>query len=336
MRNKPTAAFAAVALVAVAWTAAGAGATAETIDRHFHESFDVSPGAVLQLEHGDGDVVVIPWDKDVLDVEVRYYAEIRRVGIGSNPEFDVRFERDGNRIRVVGRETGSFNLGFVSSRQHEHLYKIQAPAYLTLDLRGEDGDVTIDDWLGEISLRLEDGDVEARNLAVPAARFELEDGDLTLEGFQGELAVELEDGDLVLRDCRSAQAEIRVEDGSVAMDRCEGSFEIAAEDGDLDLQRLRAARLRLHTADGDATIGLLGSDDLDLEARSTDGNLALEVERGFSAAFSIETDDGRVRIDAASAVDVERGKHRVTGRLGGGGGKIRLTTSDGNVTLTES
>ncbi len=58
---------------------------AEEINREFHETFDVSPGMLLKLKHGDGNVNVSPWDKDTLDEQIsaafdwRYESSIKRV-----------------------------------------------------------------------------------------------------------------------------------------------------------------------------------------------------------------------------------------------------------------
>ena len=77
-------------LVAIAGIAA-----AEDIDREFHQEFEVRPGMQLALDHGDGDVMVTPWEKDVLDVEVKYRAKASNIGWTKSTDFDVEFRQDG-------------------------------------------------------------------------------------------------------------------------------------------------------------------------------------------------------------------------------------------------
>ena len=127
-------------LPSLAWMALASGLTAEEIKRDFHESFDVSQGARLRLRHGDGDVDIRPWDKNVLDIEVHYHADISSFGLGRrrHPDFTVDFSQRGDQISVVGRRTGhgGFQIGFFSSRRYEYTYTIRGPAYLELELEG--------------------------------------------------------------------------------------------------------------------------------------------------------------------------------------------------------
>ncbi|MCK4410155.1 MAG: hypothetical protein KAW67_08720, partial [Candidatus Eisenbacteria sp.] len=60
-------------------------ASAREIDKDFHKTFDVSEGVVLRLDYDDGDVTITPWDQDVIDVVVRYHADVKAIGFGSHP-----------------------------------------------------------------------------------------------------------------------------------------------------------------------------------------------------------------------------------------------------------
>ena len=64
-------------------------AQAREIDKNFHETFEVDQKVRLHLDHGDGSVTITPWDKDVLDVTVRYNANIHKLGWGPRADFHV-------------------------------------------------------------------------------------------------------------------------------------------------------------------------------------------------------------------------------------------------------
>ena len=57
-----------------------APAGAEEIQKEYHETFPAQEGTRLDLRHGDGDVTVQVWDKDEVQIEVRYHASVRAVG----------------------------------------------------------------------------------------------------------------------------------------------------------------------------------------------------------------------------------------------------------------
>lgn len=300
--------------------ALAAPATAETgrVDREYHESFEVRSGDRLVLRHGDGDVRIAPWDRDELEVEVVYHAEYSEGGLGISGErdFEVDFRRTGRDVRVSGRELGGggIRLGWSSMKVLEHLYTVRAPAWLELDLRGEDGDVEIDDWTGPTAVRLEDGD-------------------LRLDRFAGRLEAVLEDGDISLRDCRLEDSRFDLADGDVALDGVEGDFRLVTADGDVTARRLTPGRASVRTDDGDVALELLPTEELDLEVRTRDGDAELELAAGLSARFEVTTDDGRIRIGLPGSTDLRETEHEVHGSLGGGDGRIVVRTDDGTVAL---
>jgi DUF4097 and DUF4098 domain-containing protein YvlB len=311
-------------------------AEASKIDKYFHESFDVEKGFILHLRHGDGDVIITPWDKEVLDVEVRYRAEVKAFGIGGKHQFEVEFKETGSVIHVIGREKSSSSIGFHHFKLHEYTYTIRAPEYLELNLDGDDGDVEIEDWQGKIECSSEDGDVELRNIGSSQASIDLEDGDLRIDGLKGDLLVDGEDGDVVLKDVQTPLCRIRLEDGDLTIRRSEGDFEIDVEDGHVDLDRVRAGMLEVSTEDGEVEVDLLKVDRIDLDIRAYDGDVTVNLEPGMSAAFSIDTHDGRIRTDLPGARDLDKGRDEVSGEIGTGEGRIHIRTADGDVTLRES
>jgi DUF4097 and DUF4098 domain-containing protein YvlB len=311
-------------------------AAAREIKKDFHESFDVEEGFRLHLKHGDGDVTVTPWDKDVLDVRVQYRAEIKSFGLGGKHYFDVDFREGKDVIHVIGKEESSGSIGFHHFKLYEYTYAIQAPRYLKLDLEGEDGDVEIEDWEGEIDCTLEDGDIDLQDIFAGRTQIDLEDGDLRIDHLQGDLLVDGEDGDVVLRDAKTRQCRIRLEDGDVTIRQSEGDFEINLEDGDVDFDRVRAGMLEVSAEDGDVELSLLKVDRIDLDIRVYDGDVTVDLEPGMSAIFSIDTQEGRIRTDLPGAKDLEKGRDHTSGEIGGGKGRIHIRTVDGNVTLRES
>ncbi len=310
-------------------------AVAEDLSRDYHETFDVEPGMKLDLQHGDGDVTVTPWNEDVLDIEVRYRAKASSIGWSKSSEFEVEFRRDGDVIHVVGHEPKRVSVGISTFREYEHQYTIKAPSYLELGLKGEDGDVEIEDWTGSIALRLEDGDATLRNIEAARTEVILEDGDLEIDGIVGKMDLECEDGDIEVFDCQTEHARIRSEDGDIEVDRCQGNFEIAVSDGDARLRELTAQDLEIRSGDGTVNLALLPSADLDLSVRVGDGDVILDLDRDVSAEFELETDDGRIKVSAADVADLVQKRSRVTGRLGAGDGAIYVRTADGSVTLRQ-
>ena len=323
------------AILTSVFLALAAAASATEVDRSFNERFEVEQGAVLELEHGDGEVIVTPWEEDAIQVDVRYRVEFRRIGVGSDPDLDVRFEHTGDVVRVVGEERSTGGIGFFSSDQIEYVYRVQAPAWVVLELEGDDGDVEISDWQGAITIRNDDGDVSLSNLDVPRLRVDAEDGDVEILVLAGESDLEVDDGDVTVSECRGERIRIDGQDGNIRLEDCEGDFEVTTDDGDVDLSGLRAGRLDVDTGDGRVEIGVeSGLGTLNVDVSADDGAVDLKLGGGISADFILSSSDGDIRVDAeAGTLDEDR--RRVSGRLGDGGGNIRVSTSSGRITLRQ-
>jgi hypothetical protein len=311
------------------------GASAERIERNYHETFDVKSGDKLHLDFGDGDVVIEPWDENKLDVVVRYDAEQKTIGVGRNESFEVDFRQSGSTVHVIGREGGTAGIGFFHHRVHEHVYEVRAPAHLILDLEGEDGDVEIEGWEGEISIRAEDGDVELTGIESPSTDLQIEDGDVSIDRLSGQLKFSGEDGDLRVSDCSLADGRIRLEDGDATFSRCEGSARFDLDDGNLALERFRPDGIQVRTEDGDVELDFLASSAMDVEVRTGDGDVFVDLASDSSASFRVDTGDGGIRIDMPSAVDVSKRSSKASGQLGSGDGRLQIETDDGTVVLRE-
>lgn len=312
-------------------------ASAVTIDREYHETFDVRVGVRLDLRHDDGDVTITPWDRDVIDVRVRYLAEVKRVGFVNEPDFYVDFDQTDEVVRVIGREEiGSGVVFFQSINEHEYTYTINAPSYVVLELSGDDGDVSIAGWRAEIECALDDGDVRIEDIENTITRIATEDGDTSIDGLAGELVVSSDDGDVSLTGCRVTTARVSVQDGDVVGTTCEGEFRVSTDDGDVSLDGLDSESVKISGEDGDIEVGLVGTGAVDIEIATDDGDITVSHAPGLAYAFVITTDDGGVRVNVPNVSEFEQEEHVVSGEVGGGEGRVHLSTADGDIVLEES
>ena len=102
------------------------------INKEFNKQFEVQDGMKLHLEHGDGEVQITPWNKDIVDIKVRYRAEYNAVGVGGDRDFEVEFKQHGDVLYVIGKEHTTVIIGFKSSWVQEYVYEIKAPNYIDL------------------------------------------------------------------------------------------------------------------------------------------------------------------------------------------------------------
>jgi DUF4097 and DUF4098 domain-containing protein YvlB len=311
-------------------------AYAKEIKKDFHESFDVNKSTRLVLKHGDGDVNIQPWDKDVLDVKVHYRAEHKSLGWGGKRDFDMSFKQTGNRIEVVGNETSSGFAGVQYSNTYEYTYTIQAPRYLELILDGDDGDVEIVDWTGDIECDLDDGDIELSGIKADETRIRLEDGDIRIEAHHGRLMIDGADGNVKISDSQVFPCTISLEDGDVQIEKSKGDFKIEVDDGAIIMRNVESNAIEIEGEDGDVEIELVESNEINMDIRTDDGDVTVVLSHGVSAVFKIDVDDGGIDVDLSSAKITGKKRHWISGEIRGGAGEINIQTEDGDVELKES
>lgn len=310
-------------------------ASAVSIDRDFHESFDVRDGFRLSLHSGDGNVTIEPWNSDVIDVTVLYRADVTRVGLGGPPDFNVEFKTGVDFVRVIGNLTPQGPAVFQSMRIHEYTYTIKAPPYVILEIDGDDGDVEISGWRADIECSMDDGDLTLTDVVNSRTRASLEDGDMSALNLSGELQISSDDGDVRLSSCELTDARISLEDGDITVDDCEGDFAIMVDDGNVSLG-LRASRsIRVRAADGDVDIAIDGGNVDEVDVVTDDGDVMISMPAGSSYEFLVTADDGRIKVDVPERDEYEKDEHSATGQIRGGEGTVRVRTNDGNVRLRE-
>lgn len=273
-------------------------ALAVEIREDINGSFDVTPGMVLELHHGDGDVTLTPWDENRIELEISYHADITKVGFGAKPDFDVIIRQNGNRLLIKEEVKGGTTFGFYSRNQITYTYEIKAPAWVDLEFHGDDGNVRITGWQGDMDLRMDDGDLDLAEIAA------------------GRISINLDDGNLDGRDVAAA-------------------LTIVSDDGDIHLTGMAGPELVLACDDGDVDISFAGPAPDQLKAAADDGDIRLHFPAGASFDYEIRTDDGRVRLDLPGGQHPEMPADggKISGIVGSGAGRIAIHTDDGDIEL---
>jgi len=311
-------------------------ASAKNIDKNFNHTFPASAGTVLYLAYGDGEVTLTAWAKDSIAVHVHYKAEATKVGWGNDPDFEVECSQTGETVRVIGRHTGGGKTGFVTLSHEDYTIDIQAPTYVSLDFEGSDGDVTIEGWRADVSVRLEDGVAALRDVTATRVSVTLHDGQATLDGIHADLFLKGEDGKVDLENLDVQKGNVRMHDGYATMNDVEGNFDIELENGDLHMTRSRLENVSIHTEDGDVDLDLDSSPKLDLDVFTRSGSVRIGLAPESSIHYAAETKTGRVRVSLPGATALRQSKDRASGDWNGGNTRLRVVTIDGPIEVRQA
>jgi hypothetical protein len=308
-------------------------AGAEEVTREFSHRFEAAGARLLHVEHGDGDLVLVPGDGDAVMVSVVYRVQVQRMGWGSPPDLDVQFTEKDGVLSVVGKEKGSVNVGVLIESEQEYRYTIHAPATLALESEGDDGDVRISGWRAPLTCRVEDGDLLLSDCRTGPFRIHVSDGDLGVEGIEGTIEFTGEDGRVEVADANLTRGSFELDDGDLLLEGVCTNLAATLEDGTLHLERARIETGVLRVEDGNVRAQLLAVPALDLEVRTEDGSIELLLPPDLSATYEIQSEEGRIELELPGGENARRNGNTVIGTLGDGTGRLRIVAAEGDVSL---
>lgn len=126
------------------------------------------------------------------------------------------------------------------------------------------------------------------------------------------------------------KAELETVNGTIQIEEAQGSFDLETTNGAIQVART-AGGVRASTTNGSIDVRLTEIPDGDLSFATTNGSVTLQLPRNARASVDAATTNGRVSSDFE--VDGQSGKHRLEGDINGGGGRLRIRTTNGSVKL---
>ncbi|MCK6619477.1 MAG: DUF4097 family beta strand repeat protein [Calditrichaceae bacterium] len=235
-----------------------------------------------------------------------------------------------------------------------HLEDIDGP----LEAATSAGDVKLRNAQGTVDLRTSGGDISAYNLLKDAI-LKTAGGDIYVEKAGGNLIANTSGGDIEAREC-SGETELRTSGGDIEVRGVGGSLQAQTSGGDVfgadlngavtartsggdvELQKVNGA-VRAATSAGDIEVEITLQNfkmEQRINLQSSAGSIRLTIPEKLPASISAEIVNagGRwKRFDIYSDFPLTRqeeaggGSLRMSGDINGGGGEIRLETSNGDI-----
>jgi len=121
--------------------------------------------------------------------------------------------------------------------------------------------------------------------------------------------------------------------GGVSISDVNGNLEFKTTNGGLHLQRV-AGYVHGHTINGGVSIELAGDhwDGQGLDVTTNNGGVSLKVPQNYSAQFEASTQNGKIR---AAELSTTEDKTHVSTALGRGGALLKVTTTNGGVSVSK-
>ena len=286
------------------------------IIRTVDKTFTVQPGGTLHVATQGGDVRV--QTGDVKEVRVTAKETIRA---SSEKEADelleemtLTIEQKGNDVSAEAKYAKkSFGIHWGQTPVTVD-FVVTVPDHFNADLHTSGGDIVVGNLTGNVSARTSGGDMKFDKIA-------------------GDIDASTSGGDVVLKE-GTARAKISTSGGDIHIDRAGGPTEVSTSGGDIVInstEHLISAR----TSGGEIQAVLTGPLKDDCFLSTSGGEVSVLVAKGTGFALDAHTSGGDV--DASGiTLTIDRGgigKSRLVGEVNGGGPRLKVRASGGDITI---
>lgn len=279
-------------------------------------SFAVSKGGHLEVAVGEGDIRIIPWDKNEVFVKAR--------GIDQEDFDGLKWSLKGNTVVIRNRNSSEWGWSSSSSRVR---YEINVPASFNLDLGTSSGEIDI------------------QGAIVGSVRAATSSGDVLLGKVTGSVDLSTSGGDVRSGDIDGA-LQMKTSGGDIKAGNVTGEVDLSTSGGNIRIGTVKKG-LRARTSGGDIMVGDVGSAvslvtsggniDVGKVAGGADLNTAGgDIELGGAAgAVTAKTAGGDLHLYGirGSVQAKTAGGDVIVELTPDGKAKSRLASAGGNITL---
>lgn len=191
-------------------------------------------------------------------------------------------------------------------------YTVTVPRTYNLALRTSGGDIEVGDVKGTVKAHTSGGDLKFARI----------DGDL--EGRTSGGDIRLEEG--------TAKARLHTSGGDVVVNRAGGPTTVSTSGGDVELRSVEEL-ISAHTSGGDIRATITGPIKQDTELGTSGGEVVVHVKKGIGFQLDASTSGGDVDAEGLT-LTIEKGgirKSKLIGAVNGGGPRLKLRSSGGNI-----
>jgi DUF4097 and DUF4098 domain-containing protein YvlB len=303
-----------------------AGVTAPLAAEEWTKTFDVSGPPDLRVHTNDARIEVTSWQQN--KIAARVVTEGWRIA--------------DDEVRVTDSQTGDHvgldvHIPELDWKMFHNLHRsvrieLSVPAKANLDLRTGDGAVSLGSVEGSIRVHTGDGSIVAENLHGDVS-LSSGDGRIEVSRMGGTVRISTGDGSIHARDLEG-DVELSTGDGGIDATGIQAALRARTNDGRLNVDG-RFNRLELRSGDGSVTATVREGSRMegDWSLSSNDGSITLRLPEPFPAELDARTGDGEVTLDIPVKVSGSLSRSRIQGTIQQGGPRLELRTGDGAIHL---
>ena len=272
----------------------------------FSSTHKLAPGGRVMLESFNGGVEVMGWDKD--SVEVSGTKSASREDVMKQIKIDVVSEADSIRIRAIRPIEHNCNCGAK--------FVLKVPRKVILDsIATSNGGLRVESITGN-------------------SRLKTSNGSIRVWGVEGNLEATTSNASIEVGQFKGA-ADLQSSNGRIKADGVRGAFDARTSNSSIDatVAELEPGRpLTLESSNGSINLTMDTWKGNDIKAHTSNSSVNVRLPDKVAADLILSTSNGNITTDFEITTS-QFSKTRVVGKLNGGGPRLDLSTSNGNVRL---
>ncbi|MBA3848612.1 MAG: hypothetical protein C0502_01280 [Opitutus sp.] len=286
------------------------------IVRTVEKTFSVQPGGNFRALTQGGDIKVSTADIGEVRITARqvFRTDSEKKADEMLSEMTFKLEQQGNDIVAEARyEKRAINwLGHWPPASVD--LTVTLPRNFNLDIKTSGGDIAVGSLRGTVKARTSGGDLKFARI----------DGDIDAHTSGGD--IRLEEG--------TATARLHTSGGDIGVNRAGGQTTVSTSGGDIHLDSV-AELVRATTSGGDIVARITRPIKADTELSTSGGRVKVFVPKDSGFALDARTSGGDVDAEGLT-MTIERGgvgKSRLAGSVNGGGPRLTLRSSGGDIVI---
>lgn len=292
-------------------------ARSDRITRYVEKTFPVQPGGTFKATTQGGDITIRT--ADVAEVHVKARQVFRTSNEQEADEIVSKLmlvmEQAGNDVTAESKyEKRSSGSWFGNWPPVNVSFEVTVPKQYNLVLTTSGGDITVASLQGNIHARTSGGDMK-------------------FDRVDGEIDAHTSGGDITLRE-GTATAKLGTSGGDIDVDRAGGPTTVSTSGGDITINSA-AQVLSATTSGGDVRVNLTEAPKHDAVFSTSGGDVRVNVVKGAGFELDASTSGGNVRAEGVTITIAKGGvgKSRLAGSVNGGGPRLKLRSSGGDISV---
>lgn len=283
----------------------------------------------IELVTGMQDEVVVVVERTVKGVTEPHAAKILK-------RHKVTAAREGNTVYVETKIGKDPDEDTIKKKQAELLVHIRltVPKKFEARLETAGGNIEATGLEGGIEAKTSGGDLTFTYIH-GLVDGQSSGGNIRVTGGTEKLQVRTSGGDISLKDYKGPGAMLDTHGGNINVTGCTGTLTTKTSGGNIDVEKFTGPQLYEDTAGGSLTGELGGALLEDSYFRTAGGNITVKMAEGVAANLHATTDGGTITtaVPVSATVKGRVQENTLEGQINGGGPKLVLKTSGGNIEI---